>query len=705
MSAPLFAAIERCAGQAPGDVDRALLDRFWAELPDALRQPSVSPDDLPSDLAPGLRVYDTQTRLLHLGRLPDVLRTEFAWALYRVLDLGGKISVAPANRLVTNLLAAMDERPELRGVESLMQQPASVWLDAIAKTNARRRGRLESARTRDGRDTLFRRLYVVLWFDCDRGPWWRRDVWWPRLDPRIPQRRHEPTKISIRWFDIEPSWLRDGLKWYARISLETERLTWSTVGRLPEAGRYLSRFLADRGIDEPHLSVDAGELRRIALDFAGWLGERRSQHGPTKGEPLGPSARKHTMGAFEQFYAFMEREKEAAARELGDNRWLKLGAPHSRLYRAGDKPKIDLKVSSANLISDEAMTALFARIDLLGAPLGENGREDPQAMRILALLAKTGRRQSEIRLLDFDPLEPLLPSQRHAGESDGFVAKLRYQQTKVRGGHDTVFVDAEVTDLIEAQQAWALERMAADGQRGARPKYLFLALTQNRRGDLPYTWPVLYDRLEWLVQRLDIRDENGQLVEFTKTHRFRHTRATNLINMGVPLHVVQRHFGHASPTMTMHYAQTLERTHRAEFARYRKITSSGHELDLPAEDLYDLLQLDQRTDRVLPNGACLLPPKQTCTRGNACLTCDKFVTDASYLNEHEQQHTRLVDLLEARDDAHRKRTGRPMSDDNIWKAERLKEQASLARIIDVLKRPEVEDGVGVRGAGTKERTA
>ena len=35
-----------------------------------------------------------------------------------------------------------------------------------------------------------------------------------------------------------------------------------------------------------------------------------------------------------------------------------------------------------------------------------------------------------------------------------------------------------------------------------------------------------------------------------------------------------------------------------------------------------------RTDRILPNGVCLLPPLKRCERGNACLTCDHFATDA-----------------------------------------------------------------------------
>ena len=47
-----------------------------------------------------------------------------------------------------------------------------------------------------------------------------------------------------------------------------------------------------------------------------------------------------------------------------------------------------------------------------------------------------------------------------------------------------------------------------------------------------------------------------------------------------------------------------------------------------------------RTDRILPNGWCLLPPRQSCHKGNACLTCDKFATDATFLPELRTQQAR-----------------------------------------------------------------
>jgi hypothetical protein len=66
----------------------------------------------------------------------------------------------------------------------------------------------------------------------------------------------------------------------------------------------------------------------------------------------------------------------------------------------------------------------MAGAGLLGAAAAEGGLGDEQAMRILMLLARTGRRVSEICLLDRDPLLPVGPAASPAGTS-GFTARLR----------------------------------------------------------------------------------------------------------------------------------------------------------------------------------------------------------------------------------------------------------------------------------------
>lgn len=156
----------------------------------------------------------------------------------------------------------------------------------------------------------------------------------------------------------------------------------------------------------------------------------------------------------------------------------------------------------------------------------------------------------------------------------------------------------------------------------------------------------------------------------------------------------------------MHYAQTLQQTHEREFLRFKKITADGRDLQIDPRDLYDILERDKRADRVLPNGLCMLPPRQTCDRGNACLTCDKFATDATYLDDHTQQLERLQQLVERRREAFRQRTGREMSEDNVWLQQRRREHSALQAIIAALHQREVDgaDGQAVLGAGAEVRT-
>jgi hypothetical protein len=158
--------------------------------------------------------------------------------------------------------------------------------------------------------------------------------------------------------------------------------------------------------------------------------------------------------------------------------------------------------------------------------------------------------------------------------------------------------------------------------------------------------------------------------------------------------------------MSMTYAQTLQSTAEAEFLRHRKITADGREIEVDPRDLYDMLELDRRTDRILPNGYCLLPPRQVCGKGNACLTCDKFATDATFLPELQTQLARTNQLITERRATFEARTGHRMGEDNIWLAGRHQERDALGRIILTLNNTRLADGTvrAIRGAGVQART-
>jgi integrase len=450
------------------------------------------------------------------------------------------------------------------------------------------------------------------------------------------------------------------------------------------------------------------------LDYLGHLRGRQIRPGRrSAGQRLSQASIQRLASDIEQFYVFMADNKETAAAALVEPGWLQLGPQHAGFYRRGELPGKQQPRPGSQVIDDDAMSRIMAGLELLGEPVEQGGFADEQAMRITLLVALLGRRVSEICMLDPDPLEPLLPpAQTDPGGSDHTsdptqapVAKLRYQQTKIDGAPNTILVHADVVAIIGEQQRWAAQYFAEHGAAGARPKYLFLAPVMNRNGSRPYSHNTLRQTLTKLAARLDVRDGTGTLVDFNRTHRFRHTVATSLLNSGVPLHVLQRYLGHLTPTMSMVYAETLQSTAEAEFLRYRKITADARELDLDPRDLYDMLELDRRTDRILPNGWCLLPPRQVCAKGNACLTCDKFATDASFLPELRAQRDRTEQLITERNTTFRVRTGRAMSEDNVWLAGRRQEHDALGRVILALEHTRLADGTAqaIRGAGVQAR--
>ncbi len=697
MSSDLFTATG-LHGRASWAPERT--EQLWAQVPAGLRLEHYTPEMIPAEHLPAFTSGGRRSPL-DLTMLPVGLRREFAWSVAGIVARGGLVPIGPLAMLARHLPALLHD---LRGrgvnARSLMQFSPSGWEREFQRL-ALKHGQPELA-VKSARGTL-RRIYRPLWIAYDPRAWWQREVWDPQLDRAIPLRAHEPDgEKLLNFMRLKQDWLRAGAQWWFKVSLELERLTWSTLRGFLNALAELSLFLTARGVEDPWLRERPAEVRVLMLDFLGELKSRKVKRGPTKGRPLSGAQVANHMVGIEGFYRFMHDEQEQAAVALSDRRWLRLGPEHTRFWRYGEKPARHQPLDERQLLTDAAFAQIMAGLHVLGDPVTEGGLGDEQAMRALMLLARTGRRLNEILLLDFDPLIAVDGLGSGAEPGEALVAKLRYQQTKIDDAPNTIFVDEEIVAIIRSQQHWVRGRIRSGDGDSAR-RYLFIRATENRFGERPYTDGSLQQRLSKLVRRLDLRDDDGRPIDFRRTHRFRHTRATSLLNAGVPLHVVQRYFGHLSPRMTMHYAQTLAATHEREFLRFHKITADARPLAVDPRDLYDLLELDQRADRVLPNGYCMLPPRQVCERGNACLTCDKFATDASFLDEHEQQLGRLVDLVDHRQQAFIDRTGQAMSTEHVWLAQRNREHRALHAIIERLNSPELS-GNAVRGAGASART-
>jgi len=635
---------------------------------------------------------------LNFTDLPAGMVTEFAWAVERQVRLGMRIHAQTTTRLARQIALVLAD-PRHRAVASLTDLSRDVWMHEIRKT-----------RMRDGRplppDALramgiqLGRCLDLLVHAYHQGPWWELNVWNPLLDSRIPVREHEPQGTSLIHFShLTTPWLREGAKWWLSRQLEREAYTWSTVYAHQWNLVWFQRYLDVTGCDGPHLLDDPAGLGPWVQRFRQWLNTQETTHVAHKGKRLSASRRRSAMTALEQFYRFMFEEGGEAAAVLGEPRWRQLGLQHAVLFRYGDKPSGPRKPPPDAVLSDAVITTIAGKIGLLAQPASEGGFGDQQLVRILGLLIRTGRRLSEITMIDFSPLIAIpFP------DPGGHVARLRYQQTKITTADNTIPVDQEVVDLIREQQEWARAFMRRQGRNGTDPKYLFLARASNRNGDRPCPSGMARPKLAGLARAIDLRDEQGNPVKLSRTHSFRHTKATSLLNAGVPIHVAMRYMGHKSPAMFMHYAQTRAEVAEAEFLRYKKITADGRDYDRDPREMFESLALDKRTDRILPNGFCTLPPRQSCDKGNACLSCTKFVTDQSFAPALEQQRRETLQLIERRQDAHAQRFGEPMTDDNIWLRGRREEAAALDSILSAIGTARCGDGtaVPVRGAGAPQ---
>lgn len=222
------------------------------------------------------------------------------------------------------------------------------------------------------------------------------------------------------------------------------------------------------------------------LGVLGHVKARRARCGANRGQLLGNGTVRNVIEHVERFYAFMVDNTHEAARALRDPRWEALGDEHARLWRSDEKPCPPRGPDEEVFFDDHTMAQLMRHADLLGIPVKDGGIGDEQAMRIVMLLARTGRRAGEVLLLDFDCLLPIpaLTAEDHDGGADAIVAKLRFQQTKIDGAPNTIFIDAEIVAIIKAQQRWvhAHVRKLLRDPAAPPPRYLFLAISHNNRG-------------------------------------------------------------------------------------------------------------------------------------------------------------------------------------------------------------------------------
>ncbi len=231
------------------------------------------------------------------------------------------------------------------------------------------------------------------------------------------------------------------------------------------------------------------------------------------------------------------------------------------------------------------------------------------------------------------------------------------QKTRVLG--HKIPIDEGVAILIEAQQALVKQRFS----EAQNPKhYLFPALTRRREGR-PLGADAIYDALNRLAATHEIRGEDGQIFRFG-LHAFRHSKAVELINKGMPLVYVQQWMAHLSPEMTTVYARIQADTMRKE---WEKTTAKGivrfndgqpeyldgkKALAVVNDTSFDPLRVrENRANVKMPLGTCTKTDKIVCRFFELpCFHCIAYVLtpdDLPALEAYEQEVVARIELAEA----------------------------------------------------------
>jgi integrase len=679
--------------------------RLWSQLPGPWRGPVIG-----DDVEGWESVTENDDYRINLTGLPEVIQAELAWMAHWQAADGTRSSVLAISQLANILRRAIrEDRPFPPSIRQ-MDWEAAAALQAWFYASRWRRFPPHGVRAR--LRVIFRFARTALIAACHDGHWWELDYWHPRCDQRIPLSEREPqAHYGCSPALITHRWLREAVKWYLGTMLESGALRWTTVSQ--ERLRCLHRFdrwLAIAFDDPREVLADRAATASQAAAFRRWDADpaSRSDGRAHRRVPGKVHARliNDDLRAVAELFAFMAANQAEARRVLGPLAapWMTVTDAHAACWlRQVSRIPHERVLNDGNYVDDHALAQITAALPLLGLPRGEqmritrgdggqiaaSGFDDPQAMRMILLQILTGRRSSEIRHCEFGCLSPATGRAAEAAQGEQ-IARFRYAQTKIDIAPDTILVDSEVVAIIEEQQRWVRDRFP-----GIQPRHLFLQLTGNRAGAKPYPSGTYTFRLREFSKIVQVADSKGRPVRLSHTHRFRHTKLTRLAELGLPVHVLQRYAGHATPTMAMYYVAQREEHAEQAFLATVKLKADGTRVAFSRED-HDTIHLLGRADRILPNGWCLLPPLQSCGKGNACLTCSVFVTDQTHRQALERQLADTAALIDRATTDFAQRHGRPMPADNVWLAQRQAEHAALTRLLAAMQ---AAPGRAVQGAG------
>ncbi|MBU4464739.1 MAG: hypothetical protein KKH75_02715, partial [Actinobacteria bacterium] len=278
--------------------DLTIARRLWDSLPEECRSDHFDKKTMPAHYRPAIREVNVggswTSCYLNFRGLPEPMTWEIAWIIHRRIELGHFVRVIETNAAFILLRAAMNHDDECRSAQSLLHRSPDEWVRSARK--AQMRGAKIGESAFKGGTYRLGHMAAVLGYAYHRGPWWELNVWNPSLDPRVPQRDHEPQgRTTMHFTNLTSLWLREGAKYWLSAGLTTERYSWSTVKSRLDALNWLQRYIDTTADQGPCLTTDPHRLRDFIRGFCDMLLAHRIESGVRAGKALATNPRRQIM--------------------------------------------------------------------------------------------------------------------------------------------------------------------------------------------------------------------------------------------------------------------------------------------------------------------------------------------------------------------------------------------------------------------------
>ncbi|MHC0039757.1 tyrosine-type recombinase/integrase [Pseudoneobacillus sp. C159] len=429
-------------------------------------------------------------------------------------------------------------------------------------------------------------------------------------------------------FNSVPTVFRDLVKKYIKNRLLVqESLSWGSAIQNTTKLQVFFKFIHEK---YPNwLSLD--QLSRIDIEqFIEFLRTHpMGGNSHYKGEAPTENYINRSMGFLEAFIEYLQRFEwnEAPIK------------PVRLLIFPEDKPKSPPKSKdNVKYISDFVWEQIMNHMEKL-----------PENIRtIILLLEATGFRISDTCALKVDCL---------IQKEDGWWVV--GEQRKVKDKTHRVPISEEIAKVILAQQELTRRKSSQDNNP---LNYLFPTYTGTRKGE-PISRGNVVNNLNKIALENNIVDENGDIYR-CKPHAFRHRFGVNLINNGMNILHVQKLMAHASPEMTLVYAQIHDTTLRKEWEKASnngavKLQQGGLVISTTLEQQADdngleLEWIRHNLDSIrLDHGFCIKSPKNNCdyleqTLEPPCIknSCRSFHVDQTFLDFYNDQILKMESDIE-----------------------------------------------------------